>query len=278
MFLMRSGVMLVTLAVLAAAAPARAGSASARECIDANESAIRLRKDHKLVAARDQFAICALEACPAEIRAECSARLKDVNDSIPTIVFEAMDSAGNDLTEVEVHVDGKPLVPRLDGTALPLDPGPHTFTFEAANKPFVSKNIVLHEGEKSRHERIVFSAETVQAPPQPKPPVESSGQRTIGFVVAGAGVVSLALGGYFGLRAKSAWSDSQAACAGPTDCPDHAKAVSDHDKASNAATLSTIFFAAGGAAVALGGVLWFTAPEVTPGEHKTALIHVGGVF
>lgn len=278
---------LVALGLACCAWPARAGSPSAQECIDANENAIKLRKAHQLLAAREQFDTCARDACPAEIRTECAARLKDVNDEIPTIVFEAVDAQGNDLSQVEVEVDGKLLVDHLDGSALPLDPGTHRVRFEAPNLPSVTKTIVLHQAEKSRHERLMLGApkapeprkEPSQEPSKEPGPGSGASQRTLGLVAAGAGVVGLALGGYFGLRANSAWSDSKAACSSSTCAPsDYATAVSDHDRAKSAATLSTVFFAAGGAALALGGVLFFTAPQVTPGDTKSAGISVSGVF
>jgi hypothetical protein len=53
-------------------------------------------------------------------------------------------------------MDGKPLVGRLDGTAVAVDPGQHAFTFEVSGQPSVTKGFVLKEGEKLRRERVVI--------------------------------------------------------------------------------------------------------------------------
>jgi hypothetical protein len=90
------------------------------------------------------------------VRSECAKHLQEVNAAIPTIVFEAKDPAGNDLVDVKVSVDGKLLVERLDGTAIPLDPGPHKFTFASPSFGSVDKQLVLREGQKDRREQVAF--------------------------------------------------------------------------------------------------------------------------
>src|SRR5580693_3270550 len=87
---------------------ARAADPTTADCLNASESAIRLRSDHKLRAAREQLLVCSLAACPTDIRAECARRVEIVNGSIPTIVFETKDAAGNDLANVKVTLDGAP--------------------------------------------------------------------------------------------------------------------------------------------------------------------------
>jgi len=103
---------------------------------------------------------------------------------------------------------------------------------------------------------------TDRATPTPATPdaASSSGQRTVGLVVGAAGVLGVGLGAYFGIDASSHWSSSQSECSS-SNCPQHAQAVTDHDAAQSAATVSTIAFIAGGAALAAGAVLWLTAPS-----------------
>jgi hypothetical protein len=47
------------------------------------------------------------------VRDDCTRRLDELDKAQPTIVFEAKDGAGRDLTAVQVTVDGKPLVESL---------------------------------------------------------------------------------------------------------------------------------------------------------------------
>ena len=88
-----------------------------------------------------------------------------------------------------------------------------------------------------------------------------SSQKTIAYVVGGVGVVGIVVGSIFGLKAKSKNSDADANCRpdDPTRC--NSVGVQASDDAHSAATISTIAFAAGGAALVAGAVLWFTAPK-----------------
>ncbi|HXN31028.1 MAG TPA: hypothetical protein VN894_04165, partial [Polyangiaceae bacterium] len=188
-----AAILLVTAdGVASGAGPTTAG------CLAANESSIALRNQHKLHAARAQLLVCSAASCPADVRNECARRVAEVNAAIPTMIFEAKDGLGNDLAAVRVTMDGQPLVDRLEGTGLPIDPGEHAFAFETEGQPPVEKHFVIHEGEKGRRERVVFgaapAAAPLAAPSQPSPaalpneaaPASPSGnatQRTIGYVV-----------------------------------------------------------------------------------------------
>jgi hypothetical protein len=151
------------------ASNARASDPTTADCLSANEQSIQLRADHKLRDARAQLLICAAASCPSDVRNACTRRVVDVNLAIPTIVFEAKDSAGNDLTAVKVSMDGHPLLQKLEGIAISLDPGEHRFTFETAGQPPVEKTFVLQEAEKGRHVTVTFGAQ-----PSPTPPPEAT--------------------------------------------------------------------------------------------------------
>lgn len=258
-----------TLTIAAVVAPAGAQQpqpASGAECLAKSEEAIQLRKQQRLREARAQLLQCIAESCPSGVRADCTEALDEVNTALPTIVFEVKDGAGGDLAQVRVTMDGKPLVERVDGTAITLDPGDHRFTFETPGQAPVEKSFVIRQGEKDRRERIVIGP--VPAPIDDVPPAGSvrpssdgSGMKTTGLVIGGVGLVGLAVGTFLGLSASSKWSSSQDKCASPTVCPDHAGAIADHDSAQGAATGATIAFVAGGAALAAGAVLFFTAPK-----------------
>jgi hypothetical protein len=136
-------------------------------------SALQLRGDHKLIEARTQLLICAALSCPADVRSDCERKVEEVNAALPTVVFEAKDASGADLSGVKVAMDGQPLVEHLDGTAITVNPGEHRFTFEIAGQPPIEKTIVLNEGEKDRHESVAVSApKPAEALAEPPPPVE----------------------------------------------------------------------------------------------------------
>jgi hypothetical protein len=225
-------------------------------CIAASESAIALHKAGKLIDARKALADCSASVCPDPVRASCQQRLPEADHAIPTLVFQVRDTAGNDLAAVQLTMDGRPLAERI-GAALTLDPGAHTFTFEAQGLPAVTKTLVLVEGVKDRSEVVVLGAPPPPLTPPTPPAAEMAppggrggAQRTIGFVVAGVGIAGVAVGSVFGLMASSKWNTAQAD-----------NSSSDEQSASGLATASTIAFVAGGVAVAAGAVLWLTAPS-----------------
>ncbi len=211
--------------------------------------------------------MCADASCPGEVRAECARRIVDVRAELPTLILSAKDGSGNDLLDVKVSVDGVPADGVLDGRPLPIDPGVHTLTFDSAGRPRLEKKMVVREAEKDRHETIVFdSGSAPLSPPPPASPAASgtsgsswSTNKTLAVVSAGLGVVGLGLGAGWGIAAISSQNQEKSACPS-AGCTGHSQAVSDYDSAHQNGTASTISFIAGGALLAAGVVLWFTAP------------------
>jgi hypothetical protein len=247
------------------------------QCIDANTQAQSLRRDGKFTQARAQLQKCGDGACPAIIRDDCTDRLDELEKAQPTIVFDGKDGDGHDLVAVAVTADGQPFADKLQGTALRIDPGAHTFVFTAANQPPVTQTFVIREGEKQRHETIVIGKPTAPAAPiAPATPAptratpdvppdhpSSSGlgtQKLLGIGIGGLGVLGLGVGTVFGVLASSAWSNAKNACGGDiSHCADPSTANSDKNTTNLDGTLSTVGFIAGGALVAAGAVLFFTA-------------------
>jgi hypothetical protein len=264
---------LLAAATVALAPPARAAGPTTGECVAAADSSLQLREQHKLREARAQMLVCAAASCPAAVQSECLRRVDQINAAIPTVVFEAKDGAGNDLSNIKVDIDGQPLTDRLDGTSVQVDPGEHHFRFTAPGGIVIDKTIVIREGEKERRESIVVGA---VAPPAaqptplaspattaPPPSSEDAGanRRAIGLVVGGAGLVGLAVGTIFGVLASSSASSSKNECSTASCGASYSKSVSDYNTASTDATVSTVAFIAGGVGVAAGAILFFTAPS-----------------
>src|SRR5258705_4962999 len=87
------------------------------------------------------------------------------------------------------------------------------------------------------------------------PGAGSSTQRTVAIGVGAVGVVGLAAGTFFGLKAKSNWSDADGQCGAHTNCSTTAVQLG-HD-AHSQATLATVAFTVGIVGIAAGAVLWF---------------------
>jgi hypothetical protein len=264
--LKRGAALLVSSAAVLLATTAR-GAPTEDECVAAANSWAALKQSGKLRDAAGRLAVCASASCPSEVREVCSDRLKSVNAAIPSVVLEAKDGSGAPLVDVRVTMDGAPVAARLDGKALELDPGHHTFVFTTAMGT-VKQEVLVKEGAKDVSVTATFPREREEpaaAPPidsrrrdePPKPtPSENSGSplKTIGYVAGGLGIVGLGVGGFFGLRALGKKSDAN--CDANNKC-DPAP-LSD---ARSAATLSTVGFIAGGALLAGGVALVVFAPS-----------------
>ena len=254
---------------------AAAADPTTGDCLAASDASLRSGNQHKLREERAQLLTCAVASCPADIRRECLHRVDEVNAQIPTIIFAAKDGAGNDLSSVKVTVDGDVLAERLEGTALSIDPGRHTFTFETPGQPKVTKEFVIFEAQKDRRETIGFGSPPPEKPAVAGPatvvPAREEGlgtQKTLALVTAGIGVVGIGIGAVFGVLAISKRNDAQAAC--PGDCAT-ADGVNKWADAGSAGNASTIGFVVGGLAVAGAAVLWFTAPRAA----RTASARLG---
>jgi hypothetical protein len=259
------------------ARPARASDPpSVSDCLMAAEASLKLRADHKLRLTRTQLAVCSSPSCPGEVRQECMHRIDEVNAAAPTIVLAVKNRAGHDLSAVRVTVDGQLATDHLDGSAMPIDPGPHEFTFEASGAPPLTETVILHEGEKDRRETVTLA---VGPAPDPstvaplsgttpgggatdatsRPASTGKAQRVAGIVVGAVGVGGLAVGGIFGTLASSSWKTAQRECPDHTGCS--SQAMNDRSDAVTRATVSTVGFIAGGVLLASGVVLYLTAPK-----------------
>jgi hypothetical protein len=186
---------------------------------------------------------------------------------------------GND-PATEVRRDGEAIPKESWGIALPTDPGEHTIEASAAGrKPWSSKVLVQGEGANVPVEVPALEAAPVEAPkaaapavapaspPPPAdapPPRDGSGQRTIGLVIGGVGVVGLGLGSYFGIRAKQKNHDSFDHCQPNDHNQCDQTGVDLRNSAKSSAGLATAFMIGGGVVLATGVVLYLTSPSSSP--------------
>jgi hypothetical protein len=256
--------LLIALGVVLVPCSARAAEPTKLECIAANDAAQDLRRAGKLREAREKLLLCGSTGCPGPVREDCAQRLTEVDGVMPSIVFEAKDGAGNDVAGVTVTMDGQQLPGNLSGLPVQVDPGEHRFVFEAEGLSRTEKTIIVREGERDRHERVVLV--------QPGPPVlstpapsssEGGSQKTIAFVLGGAGVVGLVVGSVLGLVSKSSYDHAlQTECGNnPNGCSP--QGIQDGQSAHGQAAASTVAFVAGGVLLGAGAVLYFTAPKAS---------------
>lgn len=207
---------LSSLARAAAAAPTK------KECAAAYEETQSLRADGKLVSAHEQAVICAAAACPAVVRGDCARWLQEIEASQPTAVFQVIDPRGEETAAVRLHVDGQLVRERLDGKAVPIDPGERVLRFEIDGAEPLEQRAVIREGEKLRTITVKFPAAGAAAPgpdgaPPPEEPEEVEGEGggapALAWVLGGVGVVGLGVGATFGVLGLGQKGDLEETCA-----------------------------------------------------------------
>ena len=181
--------------VLASQQPCVARAQTPDECASSYVGAQRSRKKGELGAAHTELLVCSAQACAPTLRQDCIRWLAEVDASMPSVVFAVHGPSGGDVTDVKVAMDGAPLLDRVGGAAVPVDPGSHTFRFEMIGAAPTEQRVVVREGEKARVISVSFAA-TAPTPPE-------AGGRSRGVplwldaTIGGAGVVLLGLGATF---------------------------------------------------------------------------------
>jgi hypothetical protein len=244
--------------VLASVVTSSFAHADVRACIEASEKGQKARKEGRLREAREHFVICQADACPAIVRHDCAQWTSEVAQVLPTIVLGAKDGKGRDLFDVTVSMDGEPLVKKLDGKAVTVDPGKHTFKFESGAL-VAEKTALVKEGERARLVDVTFAPprEAEPPPPLPPPPPVLKEHTIYPWIVVGAGAAAVGVGAFFFFTAPSR----------PSNCDETTKRCTgaggpsldeDRDRAEKSETQPRLGLIIGGIglAVAIGGLAW----------------------
>lgn len=237
-----------------AAATGAAGSAHADEkqqCLTASDQGQSLRDEGKYRRAREAFATCSRPVCPSIVQHDCVKWLADLEATSPSVVVNAKDDKGGDLTAVKVTVDGAPLASTLDGRPVLVDPGEHTFRYETDGFPAVEEHVVIHAGEKSRVLTVQFGTpaapQTGGGPPAGNgaaggeaTTAGGGGSMTSAWVFGGIAVAAFATEAYFGISGLSDRSNLENGCGKSQTC-----AQSDVDSVRTKFTVADIALAVG---------------------------------
>lgn len=279
--MMRS-IVVVGLIAAGLALPSGASADNKKDCLAASSEGQNLRDTNQLVAARNQFRLCAAQSCPAVVQRDCATWLDDTEKAIPTVVLSATDATGATRTDVQITVDGQPFAAALDGRSLPIDPGSHMFHFVFPGGSTVDKKVLVSQGQK---DQPILGALPVATPLSQVLPQNASSAgsgdhgvpwKTLGLVIGGVGVAGVLVGTIFGVVAVG--DKSSADCTG-TVCD-----AGPLNSAKSAATISDIGFIGGGVLVAAGASILLFAPAGTHGGASgvrvapTTLAHGGGLL
>jgi hypothetical protein len=186
-------------------------------CASAAEDAEQLRIDARLLAARERLLRCARAECPAAVRSDCAQWMTEVAAAMPTVVLGARDASGQDVLRARVSVDGVVVAHGLDGKAIEVDPGVHTFRLESGGAA-VEQTVLIREGEKNRPITTTLDrgpvapiapAAVSAAPPPPAPALRAS---TWTWALGGVGLLALGIGAYLELSVDADASGLRTTC------------------------------------------------------------------
>lgn len=180
-----------------------------------------------------------------------------------------------DTSGLEIRLDGTLLGRASIGVPMAVDPGHHLLRATAPGKK--AWELAFDVGLVAEHKQVVIppldgalpgaaGAKSAPARASPSPARESPfatdvgsqrrGGSTLGYALAGGGVVALGIGSYYGLRAFSRWADRNDHCPGGV-CDDSAVALGDESR--KAGNVSTVAMGVGVVAVGAGAFLILTS-------------------
>ncbi len=214
---------------------------------------------------RMQLAADALEV-HHEAQTQAAAEREALLPRIPSLVIKLSGAKEG----VSVTIDGKAVPSALIGEQQLVDPGEHRL--EARLGEQVQTRTFTATEAQTSSVNLDFAAPppSVAAPPPPTKPAgpspeldrgsePGSGQRTLGLIVGGVGVVGVAAGAVTGLMASGKRSDLEKQCGDDLECPP--SAWDDADSYNGLRTVSTVGFIGGAVCLVAGGVLFLTAPS-----------------
>ncbi|HMA94784.1 MAG TPA: hypothetical protein VKP30_18970 [Polyangiaceae bacterium] len=186
-----------------------------------------------------------------------------------------LEDAASKQIPMEFVLDEVP-IPLLIDAKVPIDPGPHrllvrakgyeawscdfeitplipvlTITVPMLKREPVEPSSTALSQSRSAEPRTAQSGQFVAAT-SPEPSSYST-TRTLGWVIGGAGLVSLGVGTYFAVHASRLSDKANATCPA-SECADR-DAVAWNDDARRSANMSTWFVGAGAAALVAGGAM-----------------------
>jgi hypothetical protein len=276
--LARAAAVIALLCGLGAPFTARAADSAKAACVRSAEEGQRLRSQWKLREALARFTLCASVRCPAIVRNDCANWLSAVETALPTVVLRATaaEDPRHELYDVQVRVDGAPLTRKLDGGALPVNPGEHQVAFAAAGRRPLEEKVVVRVGEQHRLLAVALRSQDDDGTSG-----RSFGSRfgPAAWVLTIAGAAGLATAGTFGTLGWQQRRDLLTRCS--PDC-----SPSEVDVVKRNLRIADIALVAGGAAlVGAAALIWLAPPaegthvEVTPlagGAMLTVGARLGG--
>jgi len=150
------------LVLLAWSRPGRADPKSEAECEAMFGRAVELAGNGKLLEASSELTTCE-RSCSDAIRQRCMMRSELIAADTPTIVLSVTDDEGAPVAGVRVSVDRVLVASKLDGRAIPIEPGEHEVTFSRGDDVIARKKLLILQGQRNRVVAVSTRPETSHA-------------------------------------------------------------------------------------------------------------------
>jgi hypothetical protein len=187
-------------------------------CAQAYESAQEEKATGRLKAAIEHLKTCIDLSCAQFIREDCVRWMDQAESALPTVVFSVRED-GEDVTDVEILCDHKPLTRTLDGKAIPVDPGPRDFSFTVPGLAPMTRQVLIREGERNRIINVEFSRPIAPLSPTanatttlPDEPNVRPRTRALPYALAGVGALGVAGFTVFALLGNSQQGELERTC------------------------------------------------------------------
>jgi hypothetical protein len=231
-----------------------------QECIGEHVEAQLLRKQGRLLAARDRLVACAEPTCPELVREECSALARELEVAQPSVILSALDADGQPTSEPLVSIDGLTDLVPLDGHPILLDPGAHQLRFQHPEGWIREVEFVLEESEHERRIVADFRASSGSdgGPGERRWPNH--------VMLASAGVATLALGSftYFALAGRSVESDLDR-------CKPNCENQDDVDRMRSRYLIADVSLGVALVSLGVGAYAWTQRSSVSPADRPPSV-------
>lgn len=250
--------------------------------MESHRLAQQAQNEGKLVHARELARTCTALACPGLIISDCARWLNDLDQRIPSVVFEVRVNGEPNLT-ANVLADGVRVAEWTRGEAFRVDPGEHEFRFELGDFAPITQKVLLAEGMRYRVVTVEFKTEGAAPAPssvQPTTPMAATGapaepvraSRPVPVIVYPLlGLGAVGAGGFtlFALMGKSKQSDLENTC--KPNCTD-----SDLKPMKTSYLIADISLGVGVASLVAAGIFYIGRPQEKPPSAQVGFAPVRG--
>jgi hypothetical protein len=220
------------------------------------------------------LALAEADTVGPDFKTEVETAITRLKEKIPKIVIER----GSGADAALVQLDGVDLGASSIGVEVPLDPGPHKVTATAPGYHPFDTTVELKEREVAKVTlELVVNTEPEKPPPPPKiimVPRAAGPNRTVPYIVGGAGIVLLGAGGALFALKVTTEQELEEDCPDKNNCAESNRDTYDRVKfyAVAAPVTAAVGLAAIGTAAAL--IIFEKKPDKKPTQPKNAAFGV----